>query len=736
MSLKEKLGGLSKILEEQKKTKEKSEEDKRLEPIRVNIKNLESSRKNLALVKGSLDFKAPSKSEKINKKIKTKFGEINVLTNKEASGMQDYLEQTDTKIKSKSGEIDTLILENKEALKELGIEDRDQLAVHPEFVEEPEVIEYHKALEQGEGLKMSDAKLKEKLITLGVEFDAENFSYESASQAVEKKIVDIDKELIVEKLKTPEGKEEVINNLAEEFKKSTGKLELHSFSGSPDKSMAMGYEKDRPDYSYGFGTDQRNFSVNFKDEKAKVTDWYNLKLIPDNFKDIEAAYGEDIAREALEKTYQNKVHENFSRWDETGDKAVSLKEQIKAVSPEERQAVKNKLNEFSEKQNEALRVLKEKSAELKGKGIEFNPDHVTGYGGAYQELLELDSRGTAKYISENLYKNDFPPQYDFVKLQEIVEKRMEHIDQFIKAIQNIQDEEGVKDLLENHDSDTYVGKFHKNQLGVDFREGVQFKLKGNNNGAISKLTEKCKTYQQAEDYLNEIIEKNAAGENKVSEAIINTIKAQLKLRELEAEIKNEGIGNQVYNLENKIKEISRNKEDATKVMGEIESLQSELSREPELSKENLILSDSHLIIPSIKKEYDDLRENKPLKQKEWENKKTERERQEETKPGLFGKEKWQKKLDLLKGEEASAEIEYRALDKQDQNALYYKAYRLIDSDPYTPIGKMVQSHKAQGNASEIFNSLREELTKVIDTTLPPKILQDYAEYKALAEKIG
>jgi|GEM_PF-2190543 hypothetical protein len=715
MSLREKLGGLSQKLEIEKKEKEQFEKNKQLAPIRANIKKLESSRRALDLVKGSLDFKETNKPEN-------------------HIGMKDYAEKTDEKIKSKSGEIDALILENKEALNTLGIEDRDQLSGHPEFAEESEVVDYKGAVKQGEELKISDAKLKERLTKLGVEFEAENFSYETASQAVGKKIAEIDKELTQERLKTPEGREKTIESLAEELEKSTGKMELNSISGPRDKSMDRGYEKDQPDYSYGFGTDRRNFSVNFTDEKAKVTDWYNLKLIPGNFKDIEAVYGEEIAREALEKAYQNKVHDNFSRWDEHTDQAVSLKEQIKAVSPEERRAAQNKLDEFTKKQDEASRVLQEKSEELKAKGIDFNPRSARG--DQYTDITGFDLHGTIEYVSESLYKNDFPSQYDFIKVREKIDVRIEKIDKFIEIIQNIKNKEDVNNLLENQNSDIYISNIYHNLVESDYRKDVRFKLEGNNNGSVRKLTDQCKTYRQAEDYLNEIIEKDAVGENKVSEAIINTVKAHLKMIELESEIKNEGIGEHIYNLEDKIKEISNGKELATEIMGEIEALQSQLSSDPKIAEEDLVLEKRYLIIPSIKKEYDDLRENKPLKEQEWQNKKREREKHEETPPKLFGKEKWRTRLNELEKEEEAARNETETLYKKDQDALYHKAYHFIESDQYTPIGKMVGRYEAQGKISEIFKGLKAELTKVIDATLPPKILQDYAEYKALVEKIN
>lgn len=294
MSLKEKLTVLSQNLETEKNNKEKAEEEEFLKPTREKIKNLELSLRDLDLIKNSLEFKGDENQ-------------------KDAIGMQDYAKNTNQNIEAKSSEINDLILENKEALKELGVENEEQLVSSPEFATDSEVIEYHKAKEQGEDLKISDTKLKERLMDLGVEFDAENFSYELAIPAIDKKIKETALELNQERIKTPEGKELVLDNLAKEFEEKTKKLKLNSIS-ERNKSIDSDLEKKQPDYSYRFKIGENNFNIEFKDEKTKVDNWYNLRLIPDNFKDVKAAYGEEIACEALEKTYQNKINDTFSEF--------------------------------------------------------------------------------------------------------------------------------------------------------------------------------------------------------------------------------------------------------------------------------------------------------------------------------------------------------------------------------------------------------------------------------------
>ncbi len=199
MSLQEKLSKISQNLQETKAEAEKKAQEKELEPIRARIKELENQKNQLDLVKGSLELKSDKDTGK---------------------GMKEYSKETEEQVKKESTRLDTLTEKNKEALQTMGVENQDQLIDNPEFAEETEVVSYKKAKEQGEGLKMSDASLQEKLKTLGVNIDAESFSYDSAERALTEKLQSVEGELLQEKLKTPEGKEEAIEMLSKNLEKN------------------------------------------------------------------------------------------------------------------------------------------------------------------------------------------------------------------------------------------------------------------------------------------------------------------------------------------------------------------------------------------------------------------------------------------------------------------------------------------------------------------------------------
>lgn len=339
MSLKEKLNNLSQNLETKKVKEKEIEQDELLKPTREKIKNLESQLRDLDLIKNSLDFQGDKK---------------------DVLGMKDYAEETKQKVESKSQELDDLVSKNEEALKELEIENKEQLVSHSEFTEEPEVLEYHQALEQEGGLKMSDEKLQERLVNLGVEVDTENFSYESASKAIEKKISDINEELIAEKLKIPEGKEELIGNLANEFEKNTEKVGL----------------REKNSYNmYFFEMNQREFYINYQDEKVKVSGRRNLKLIPKNYEVSEKLYGEEVAQEALKKTYQNKIEQAFIKFDERVGQVSPLKE-------------KDKVSEVII--NTVKAQLKEKDLEKKIKDLDLGNKNLDSENSIYELERRLE----------------------------------------------------------------------------------------------------------------------------------------------------------------------------------------------------------------------------------------------------------------------------------------------------------------------------------------------------------
>src|SRR5574344_3140410 len=124
---------------------------------------------------------------------------------------------------------------------------------------------------------------------------------------------------------------------------------------------------------YFFEMNQREFYINYQDEKVKVSGRRNLKLITKNYEISEKLYGEEVAQEALKKTYQNKIEQAFIKFDERVGQVSPLKE-------------KDKVSEVII--NTVKAQLKEKDLEKKIKDLDLGNKNL----GSENSIYELERR--------------------------------------------------------------------------------------------------------------------------------------------------------------------------------------------------------------------------------------------------------------------------------------------------------------------------------------------------------
>lgn len=342
MSLKEKLSKISQNLQETKAEKEKKAQEEELKPIRLRIKELENQKFQLDLVKGSLELKSGKleSGEKIGK------------------GMREYSKETKEQDKKESTRLDTLMDENKEALQSMGVENKDQLIENPEFAEEPEVVSYKKAKGEVADLEMSDSALKEKLKTLGVNIDEENFSYDSAEKALAEKLQLLEGELLQEKLKTPEGKKEAIEVLSKDLEKSIPQIPF----SKDEKSGAQTFNF----FNLKYGDYEGKITI--QGEKTKFEGWKRTKLLPEEITVLEKTYGKDVVKGALLKAYENRTDIAFEDFDKrTKNIDKDIKADLERTSPEknaERESVKKEMLQVVETAIDAKMKAKELLEEI------------------------------------------------------------------------------------------------------------------------------------------------------------------------------------------------------------------------------------------------------------------------------------------------------------------------------------------------------------------------------------
>jgi len=301
MSLEQKLSNLTKNIENKKRQEAKELEEMELGPVRSKIKELEDKKYLLELIKGSLNLKS---GERIMSDSYNKYTGI---------GMGEYSNETKANLEKEIAKLDSLIIKNKEALAGLNINNREELVDNFKDDEEAsEVHDYLNAKDRNEDLNNRDESLKEKLKTLDVPINNDNFSYSSAEKTIDEKLGGLDNEIFKEKLKTPEGKIEAIESLSLELEKLL---------------PATGLIKD-DNTTYRFSFDNRQNKIYFINNEAKINKGSYIHLLPDFFSfpddrklsEVESKYGEDVIKGAIKKAYFDKIEKSFGEFNKSKDK--------------------------------------------------------------------------------------------------------------------------------------------------------------------------------------------------------------------------------------------------------------------------------------------------------------------------------------------------------------------------------------------------------------------------------
>ena len=502
VDLKEKLTAISKELEADK-AKARAKE---LEPIYERISEINETKNNLDILKGSLEFKSGVVAGGEDKG--KKYG----------LGMKEYKTDVEQETIKKKNKIEVLMVEDhdvKEYLEKQDIKGADQLLDHPEFTDTTQVKEYRGALERKNNLDVSDKALMKRLALLGITIDEKNFSYESAENLVSEKIKEVDAELLQEELKTPEGREKAIKILSEKFKNDLVKMEL---------------SKEKENYELELDNN-RGWKIVVSKDKEIFHYWQNIPF-PKNFESLSVVYGEELAQDAYKKACQIKLEESFNLFTRNNGNFKSLKEQMKPLDPKEARKAGELMDEFEKVQQDFRQMMREKSEELKKKGIDFSPTRASSYGGSYEEYIQLGHyTGDEKVILSAINSaNTFPSQffsrnhtsYNYIKVQELILKRIADVKRFSEEINKIKTEAefetfmhgsfGRNVIVSGTRQYSLMSKFHDLQLSAHINGTIfeKFNCSGvNPDGSFSHhetdknfqelktMTEECSTYSQA-----------------------------------------------------------------------------------------------------------------------------------------------------------------------------------------------------------------------------------------------
>jgi len=712
MSLQEKLSKLSQNLQETKAEESKKSQEKELEPIRLRIKELENQKSQIELVKGSLELKSNEKTGK---------------------GMKEFSIETESNIKKETTQLDALIEKNKETLQTIGVENRDQITANPDFAEDPEIVSYKKSKEQGEDLKMADFALKERLSTLGINIDTENFSYDSAEKALAEKLQSLDGELLQEKLKTPEGKEEAIEAIAKDLENTLTQTSFSKDEKTGAEVLSLNRDKGK---------------IIVQGEKIKFENWDRIDLIPKEIDVLEKTYGSDVVKEALKKAYENKTELAFNDFDKNSKNIdKELKEDLERASPEKGVEANKAVREFQDLAKTFKNTLKEKAEELKSKGVDFNPNYIQNYGGDYEKYATLGDYDQDNQLIEEVMRNSqtYPPKLNFDALKEYTEKRIGHIKELTEDIKKLETEEDVNMFTSgDKDGNRYeprresgIGRAHKNILYTKF-EGVKrpgyYENEQSWNQTKVKGLMQFKSYDEASTYFNEkdLDRKNL--KERIVETIATGIETYMKGKELRKEIETQKFGRDIGSIENEVSRLEKNKKEALNLMTEL------IKIENQLPNEDVILSGNEIKVPSIGEELEQLKKDKETEEQNLKNLKQKISNHESNKPksylGVeFGIEKWKTSLTDLKQEQKTLEDKIKKND-EDYSALSKNYSFRIPAPEYSDIETIVEEQYLQANSKEIFFNLKNQLTEVINQKAPESVLRLDKEYKDLKKSLS
>lgn len=267
MSLKEKLPILSQESANAKEQKRIQAQDKELEPVRSKIKELESQKFKINNVIGALEL---NESHGTGMGIKKHSEVIKQDAEKHTGVLIDLINNED----------------HQEYIKEHKLDTHEKLVDHFKNDEDAtEVHDYLDAKKNEKGLEMSDSALQERLETLGINIEAENFTYELAENLLKEKLKPIEDELIQGKLKTPEGKVEIINSVGKELADDiSAYISNNKSEDKPEFELASGYSL----YSFNVGGRRGTYT-------------------PNSVEKLKSNYGADLAEEAIKKSYEIKI---------------------------------------------------------------------------------------------------------------------------------------------------------------------------------------------------------------------------------------------------------------------------------------------------------------------------------------------------------------------------------------------------------------------------------------------
>lgn len=290
MSLQRKLEEMAATKKGAEVAAEREAETQRLKPVRDRIRGLEASQQRLKLI-------------------------LETVTDP-GFGVREHADKTKGKVRRSSGTLDTTLQQHKDVLRDLGVQTREELAAHPNFTDDVEVVEFKQDQREQTELEQSDTALREALKEFDIDLPTEGFSYDAASAAISEKLQALEKGLWQEKIKTPEGKEAAIEAVTRSIEEALPTMFLDESRGGL-----------RNGYTFNMGLRDSGINIDV-DGRVSFESLQSIRL-PGNLQILQETYGAEVVEIALrnavintagatvERKYVEKSGGGMTKWEDT-----------------------------------------------------------------------------------------------------------------------------------------------------------------------------------------------------------------------------------------------------------------------------------------------------------------------------------------------------------------------------------------------------------------------------------
>jgi len=687
MSLEEKLKQLKTEKETQLAETEKQKQEEGLVPVRDEIKQLNQEVLALERIYNSLP------------------------------AIIDFTKEQKEAFNEQEKRIYTLFKEYKSVLAELKIETPEDLVEHADFSEDRESVKYKKTHEDFSGAVGSNEKLREMLqkkfdITTSLE------DHDALIAALGQKFDTLSDELEKKMLQTPEGREQVVKKLSEKFRKDT------DHQNKVEYSVKETSEAITPDH------------VSF--------DYFN----PVRNNDLELAkkYGDDVIKDAIKELYKGKVEEKERSENKEYDKLLTIGENLAKLNErtEKRSEANSKLNEIRLKKEEVLNRIKQK--------VESDEDlwsAMASYGAKVDQVLDPFGGISLDYIQEDLRQENIESLDKYLSSLTTLEGKnlkvydiattIQYLDEysgFIDKIEQLINEQGAATFEGKHRGDTEV-PFAKISFG-DLKRPSALRVKGETIEYVNKKGSIDKAMKAHEKEIEDKKERVQAVQDKIDRLVdINW----LVTKQLKRYLDKESEYSDIRALERAAGDLEANRQKAEQSLQELARFAAQHSENSNIIVE---VRPDYLKHVEIADELEKLRNTMGTLEQQIKGAESTLEQHKQTKPGMFGQGKWDKKLTELKQEldgKPDTEVEEEKLGvrgmynkisgeikKKREKELVAGYKDLIDQFP-KEIQEQYQGQQIK--LEDLLSTYKENLNTVMNKKLSKKDHELLDEYKKL-----